>query len=230
MHRRQVLLAGLGAALLPQFACSGGQAATPPPPPSGFVDGFDVLDEDRWSTGEPHTLGRTDIQPGNVHVADGQLRLDLPGNELSGAELRTVSALSPGTSRARIRLANSPDSVTGFFLYSPPDFAREVDIELYNREAGRARLTTYSGGALTKTVEVELPFDPTADFHDYAITLYPGNVEFYADGNVLGAWSAGVPSEPMNLYLNAWYPAWLGGSPGSEDTAVLVDSVSFAPN
>jgi len=37
---------------------------------------------------------------------------------------------------------NAPTSVTGLFLYAPPDLAHEIDIELYNQPAGRIRFTT----------------------------------------------------------------------------------------
>lgn len=227
MRRRQFILAGLSAAVITQTAACGSGRAVAPPPSRGFTDTFDSVNDDRWTPGAPHTLGRTEIHPENVTIADGQLRLALPGQRLSGAELRTVATLPTGTSRARIKVADCPDSVTGFFLYAPPDYAHEVDIELYNRPAGHARLTTYDGGKLTRTAELDLPFDPTADFHDYAIALAADAVEFYADGQLLTAWSGGVPSEPMNLYLNAWYPAWLGGTSTPVDTAVWVDSVSF---
>ncbi|MBN9794409.1 hypothetical protein DMP17_38375 [Pseudonocardia sp. TMWB2A] len=227
IQRRTFLLAGFNAALLTHMSCGSNR---PLASVSGFADDFETLSTDLWTTGEPHTLARTEMLPTNVTVVDGKLHLNLPGGDLTGAELRSVAALPAGTCRARIKAADSPDSVTGFFLYAPPDFAHEVDIELYNRTAGHARLTTYAGGELTKTVEVDLPFDPVADFHDYAIATFPRGVEFYADGQLLGSWAAGVPIDPMNFYLNAWYPTWLGGVPAREATAVVVDSASFTPH
>jgi hypothetical protein len=33
----------------------------------------------------------------------------------------------------------------------------------------------------------------------------------------------------MSLYFNAWYPAWLGGTPSPDGAATLVDAVTVTP-
>ncbi|MFC5061555.1 glycoside hydrolase family 16 protein [Actinomycetospora atypica] len=194
-----------------------------------FVDTFDRLDEVRWTTGVPHQLGRSRIDPANVEVEPGILRLGLSAGALDGAELKTQGVVPRAVYRTRLMAAKAPDSVTGFFLYSPPDLAQEVDIELYNRADGTVRLTTYDAGKMTATRELTLGFDPTAGYHDYAIALTDAGVEFYADDVLLQAWSAGVPTTPMNLYLNVWYPQWLGGVPTPDSQATTVQMVSVLP-
>lgn len=232
--RKVLVLGSLLVLMASSGACSShgdepqANAAGAPSTPM-FVDDFDQLDTGRWMTGIPHQLGRSQIDPRNVAVSQGTLRLGLTGGKLDGAELRTQGAVPRGVYRARLMAANAPDSVTGFFLYSPPDLAHEVDIELYNRPEGRVRLTTYDAGKMTSTREVALPFDPTADDHEYAIALTSDGVEFYADSALLGSWSAGVPDAPMNLYLNTWYPQWLGGVPAPRDQATFVEQVSVQP-
>jgi beta-glucanase (GH16 family) len=163
------------------------------------------------------------MNPDNVKVRDGQLRLRMSPGVLDGAEVRTVAAAPAGVFEARIQLADVPTSVTGVFLYAPPDLAHEIDIELYNQPTGRARFTTYSGGKLTHTAEQALPFDPTADFHLYGIAQTPNGVEFYVDHTLMQAWDGGVPREPMNLYINTWYPQWLAGTPTATEQYTTVD-------
>ena len=64
---------------------------------------------------------------------------------------------------------------------------------------------------------------------EYRFDYGPGSVMFLVDGVPLRAWTTGVPSAAMNLYLNAWFPAWLAGTPPIERRATLVDSVEFRP-
>ncbi|MEU8232245.1 glycoside hydrolase family 16 protein [Actinoplanes sp. NPDC048967] len=195
-------------------------------PSMQFRDDFTTLDTGRWTAGKEHTLGRSVMKPGNVDVEDGMLRLKMSPGVLDGAEVKTVAAAPAGVLEARLKLADAPTSVTGLFFYAAPDLAQEIDIELYNQPAGRIRFTSYSGGALTHTSEQALPFDPTADFHLYGIASTPAGVEFYVDHELVEAWDGGVPREPMNVYLNTWYPQWLAGKPVSGVRYTIVDYVA----
>lgn len=204
-----------------------GQAATAVAA-TGFSDPFDGLDAGRWSVGD-HTLGRSRLDPANAVVAGGALELRHPAGSLDGAEVRTTALSRTGVYRARIRAAAAPSSLTGFFLYAAPDYASEVDIEILNDPAGTVLLSTYAGGRQTHTETRALGFDPTAAFHDYEIQLDRKAVTFRVDGVALRTWKTGVPTAPMALYVNSWFPAWLAGTP-SPGAATLVDRAEFAPS
>lgn len=195
------------------------QAAT------GFTDEFTSLDPARWVVGN-HALGRGRFDPADVSVSGGALALGLPAGRLDGAEVRTAAAFGPGTFRARLKVAAAPSSLTGFFLYAPPDYASEIDIEILDDPSGTVLLSTYAGGAQTHTETRSLGFDPTAAFHDYEIALDRKAVTFSVDGVALRTLRTGVPRAAMPLYLNAWYPAWLAGTPSPTGAATLVDAVS----
>jgi beta-glucanase (GH16 family) len=217
MPRLRLLL--LAALLVGMLAVSPAQAAT-----GGFTDDFASLDLSRWVVGS-HALGRGVLDPANVSVSGGALSLGLPAGRLDGAELRTAAAYSGGTFSARIRAAAAPSSLTGFFLYAPPDYASEIDIELVGSDV---LFTTYADGGQTHTERRPLGFDPTAAFHAYAITFDRKAVTFSVDGAALRTWRNGVPRAPMSLFLNTWFPTWLAGTP-SPGAATLVDQVSAAP-
>ena len=70
-----------------------------------------------------HALGRSQLSPGNVVVDNTTYRLNLPAGTTDGAEIRSTEQYKSGVVRARIKVANAPSSLTGFFLYSAPDFA-----------------------------------------------------------------------------------------------------------
>ena len=124
-----------------------------------------------------------------------------------------------------MKLADAPSSLTAFFLYKKPDYAQEIDIEIFNDSSRKVIFSTYAGGAMTHTVTSQLPFDATADFHEYTIEYGPGSARFLADGVQLQSWSNGVTRSSMYLFVNAWFPSWLAGERPTTDRYTYVDWV-----
>jgi beta-glucanase (GH16 family) len=193
--------------------------------PRATTDDFATLDARSW-TPTAHPLGRGTLAPANVAIASGRLALTLPAGGTDGAEVRSTAAYREGSFTARIRAARAPSSITGFFLYAPPDFASEIDVEILNDRTGTILLTTYAGGRETHHERRALAFDPTAVAHDYRIDWSAGAAAFAVDGRLLRRWTDGMPAAPMNLYLNAWFPRWLAGTAPLAPAATLVDRVT----
>ena len=40
---------------------------------------------------------------------------------------------------------------------------------------------------------------------------------------MLRRFTGGIPAAPMNLYLNAWFPEWLAGTPAPAGAPTRVD-------
>jgi hypothetical protein len=180
------------------------------------------LDSDRWEV-TSRDLGRGELAPENVTVEDGQLRLALPANTLNGGEIESKEDYGPGFYAARIKVPDASSSITGFFLYNPPDLESEIDIEIYNDSSRKVMFTTYAGGKQTHTETMELPFDPTEDFHDYAFFYDRNSVTFYVDGEPMKEFEGGLPSKQMKLHVNAWFPKWLDGEKPDSERYVYVD-------
>lgn len=191
-----------------------------------FRDDFDAFDESRWHKSD-HRLGRSDLRPDHVRVGSSKLRIKLPADTLEGGEIASRDLYGYGTYTVRMRVPNAPSSITAFFLYEPPDFEREIDIEIYNDSSRRAILTTYSGGSLTNMTTVKLPFDPRKGFHTYRIEYRPKAVRYYADGVRLKHFNTGLPADPMRVLVNAWFPTWLSGKAPAEDKYAIVDWVAY---
>lgn len=189
---------------------------------AGFSDPFTALDVQRWAIGD-HALGLGRFEPANVSVTGGALALTLPAGTLNGGEVRTNALWGSGTFRARMKASPASGSLSAFFLYAPPDYQSEVDIEIVGSSV---LFSTYAGGGQTHTETRPLGFDPTAAFHDYEIEFARKSVTFRVDGVALRTWKNGIPKAPMALYVNAWFPTWLGGLPPTVTTSTLVDSVS----
>lgn len=79
----------------------------------------------------------------------------------------------------------------------------------------------------TRSVEVQLGFDPSAAAHDYAIELDVAEVRFLADGILLARWSDGLPARPMRVLASAWWPSWPHGSAHAEMRHTIVERISL---
>lgn len=190
-----------------------------------FTDDFDAFDTTRWTRGD-HNLGRSYLNPDNVGVRGGNLEIKLPARTLEGGEIRSNYLYGYGSYAARIQVPNAPSSITGFFLYEPPDYASEIDIEIYNDSSRKMVIySTYAGGRQTHDQTLKLPFDPTKDFHEYRFDYTPTSLRFYADGQLMKEWTDGLPQNSMRLYVNAWFPTWLQGREPRTDKFVYVDSI-----
>src|SRR5262245_5056124 len=192
--------------------------------PVGFRDEFTSFNAKQWLR-VSRPFGHGAVDPANVGVSGGLLGVKLSAGKLDGGEMRSTNLYRYGSFRARMKIANAPSSLTAFFLYRKPDFAQELDIELFNDSSGRVMLSTYAGGAQTNTVTKSLGFDATADFHDYAIEYDPRLVRFLVDGVELQRWTTGVTQSTMYLFVNAWFPFWLEGQRPSSDRYTYVDWV-----
>ena len=199
---------------------------------SNLSDGFDSFDEATWSKGD-HNLGRSYLDPNNVGASGGNLEVKLPANSLNGGEIRSQGLYGYGSYTARMKLPNAPSSITGFFLYEPPDYASEIDIELYNDSSRKILFATYAGGKQTHRATLQLPFDPTEDYHDYAFFYDRNSITFYVDGEPMQTFEGGLPDRPMGLYVNSWFPTWLPGEePNSDRYAQVawIESLSASAN
>ena len=96
-----------------------------------------------------------------------------------------MEAFGFGRFEARVRVPHAPSSITGFFLYEPPDEAQEIDIEIFNDRTGRVMFTYYSAGHQVSRTH-ELPFDPTAGFHTYGFTMEPRG---WSSPSTVNVWS-----------------------------------------
>ncbi|MEJ7819926.1 MAG: glycoside hydrolase family 16 protein, partial [Rubrobacteraceae bacterium] len=191
---------------------------------AGLDEDFTSLDGNRWEAPSKN-LGRGSLKSGNVQVESGRLTIKIPAGSHDGGEIESKKLYQYGSYRARIKVADAPSSITGFFLYSPPDFENEIDVEIYNDHSRRILFTTYSGGVQTNTVTKKLPFDPTADFHEYRFDLSPDTAYFYVDGVRLQTFRDGLPAEPMKLFVNSWFPTWLPGEKQEKDSYTYIDWV-----
>ncbi len=193
---------------------------------ASFRDDFDSFDSSMWIRSS-HAMGHGTFDPRNVAAANGQLRLRIPAGTTDGAEIESMEYYGYGTYKARIRTADAPSSITGFYLYRSPDLHAEIDIEVYNDGTGAVDFVSYAGGKRTHYVGKDFAFDPSAEFHTYRFDYHPGALRFYVDGDLKQVWTDGIPDASMKLLVNTWFPGWLSGTAPETAKATRLDWISY---
>jgi beta-glucanase (GH16 family) len=197
-----------------------------------FIDNFDSFDTNRWYRGA-HSLGRGYLDPNNVgygrDARGSYLVLRLPANTYDGAEIGSNNRYKYGTYRVRMECPQAPGSLSTFFLYQ--DIAGgndEIDIEIFNDGTRRMSLTIWVAGTQTHSAQHTLTFDPSNGYHEYQIDFYSSGVRFYVDGQLLQEWASGLPTNPMRIMSNTWWPTWLSGSKPATDKKTYVDWIEYS--
>ena len=190
------------------------------------TDEFDLLDNSFWGLSNKQLAGTT-FTPNNVLIDNGILSIKLSKDSLSGGEVYSVDKQGYGIYEIRMKLPNVPSSITGFFMYYPPDFFSEIDMEVFNDSSGKLLLTTYAEGKVSNESKIQLGFDPTQDFHDYRFEYDENKIIFYVDDQLVDTFDSGIPKLGMQLMINCWYPKWLGQKPAKEDEILLIERVSY---
>ncbi|TLD29301.1 hypothetical protein PspLS_03947 [Pyricularia sp. CBS 133598] len=150
----------------------------------------------------------------------------VPSAELDSAR----SDLLWGSFRAGLKLTGDPGTCAAFFWYY--NDTQEIDMEFLSQEfdasknifpvnlvlqSRAAAEAGYNAQATGNFKKINLPFDPTREFHEYRMDFLPRRVIFYADGQPLAEMTGdAVPDHPGHLILQHWSNGntlWSGGPP-----------------
>ncbi len=97
-----------------------------------------------------------------------------------------------------------------------------VNLVLQSAESKKAG---FDASATKDFKRVNLPFDPTTDFHEYRFDYLEKKVVFYADGKELVQMDgSSVPTSPGHLLLSHWSngnPGWSRGPPKTDATTTI---------
>jgi beta-glucanase (GH16 family) len=223
-------------------------SASPTPVPGAFDDPLDALVASRWAFSD----GWANPAPFDCGwLADhgvfdgGQLVLSLDATPASGhpyasAELRSKARVGYGRVEARLKPAAREGVVTSFITYSGPEEETahdEIDFEFLGKDPTKVQLNYFAGGVGGHEQLVDLGFDASAGFHDYAFDWGPDGITWYADGRAIHAVTAAdgpLPSVAGKIMANLW-PAtgadeWAGTftAPATPVTAAY-ERIAFTP-
>ncbi len=216
-----------------------------------YRDDFETLDASRWEL-MTHSWGSNlaVFSPETAKVENGVLTISLlpapagttdpegVAKSFLGAEVRSRRTLTYGRVKARVKFARGSAVVSSLVtIYTPwpADNWNELDVECLGKapEGIQYNAQVYTGPPTTPPVTTAvsptpslfqdaLPFDPSADFHEYTIEWDPAGARFLVDGELRHTWTQNIRlmNLPQNILLTIWASSsagWAGAVAG--DTA-----------
>lgn len=144
----------------------------------------------------------------------------LPAKPYKGAEIRTHASFLYGRFEVRMRSAEMSGMLSSLFTFhDSPDLPQEwneIDIEHMGRYRDRTQFNIITPGTVNHELHVNLPFNPHADFHTYAIEWTPDYVAWHVDDvEIIRELRSHVQTliHPQKLMFNIWppdIPDWAG--------------------
>ncbi|KAI1331210.1 glycoside hydrolase, family 16 [Xylariaceae sp. FL0255] len=177
----------------------------------------------------------------SVVGSDAGLRLVVQSHIMDGlvpaAQVATIEEdYFYGTFRAGIKITDVPGTCSAFFWFQ--NNTQEIDMEFLSSEFNKSSNTfpvnlvlqskaAADGNSTGSHAIINLPFDPTTDFHEYRFDYLQNTVSFLADGVLLANLTGdGVPKTAGNILLSHWSNGNQGWSRGPP-TADAVTTVSY---
>jgi endo-1,3-1,4-beta-glycanase ExoK len=251
-------LAVLGVCSVPTLA-----QVAPAPLPS-FSDEFAIRSDDAvsltsrwqrsdgWTNGSPfnvgwladHVLFNPTSGPALNGSRDAKVVALLLNNirssrkPYSSGEYRTRLKASYGTVSGRIKPPKGSGVISSLFTYTGPsegDPWDEVDIEFLGRDTTKMQVNYFANGVGGHESTINLGFDASLAYHEYAFKWEPGSITWYVDGievhKEMGK-RGPLPTHPGRISVNLWagdntVASWLGQFRYSTPIYAYYDRVSY---
>jgi len=221
---------------------------------SAWQDDFDSLDTGRWLI-QLYTFPANgcNMRADNLRIDDSMLDIhvtratDTTDRKWDGGDLGDQQYRTYGLFRTRTKPSALKGSVSAFYIMNKWVATnwehKEIDIEFLGMNPTGIQLTTHdfqNGGTVWKSDSktVDLGFDFSRDFHEYAILWRPDTVFWFADGKLLHKTGKYVPQVGLETRMNFYVGnpdesgvlQWLGPIDTSGIPAVTrFDWVRFDP-
>jgi endo-1,3-1,4-beta-glycanase ExoK len=193
-----------------------------------FFDGLDTYDTARWqksngwSNGNPFNCGwRAD----HVSHSGGFMTLTLDnatctagcsGKPYASGEYQSLDVYGYGKFETRMKAAKSSGIVTSFFIYNGSPW-HEIDIEILGKNTTQIQTNYFTNGVGGHETVINLGFDASAGYHNYAIVWAAGSIKWYVDDVLIHTETGGrgpLPTVPGKIMVNLWpgtgVDGWLG--------------------
>lgn len=199
---------------------------------ASFVDELTFFDTSRWHAANWNNGGYfiNGWHPNQLSFADGRLAITLQADTAGlsaepavSGEYRTNGFYRYGLYQARLMPRATPGTVTGFFTYVGPDSGNphdEIDVEFKGDDTTKLYVNYWTNGVEHPTT-INLGFDASAAYHNYAFRWSATGIEWFVDG--LRVYSENgsrgpLPLTPGQLMFNHW--GAIGTWPWSSDYVV----------
>ena len=195
-----------------------GGTCNPAPSVVNNLDGDDSNwhKADGWSNGGMFNTGwRAD----HANINQGYLTLQLDnqacprscsGKPYASGEYRTNRFYGYGLYEVRFKAAKGDGLLSSFFTYTgksdnnPHD---EIDIEILGKNPRQMQINYFTGGKGHHEAMIDLGFDASADFHNYAISWEKDSISWFVDGKKVHTETGSrgpLPTHPGRIMANLW--------------------------
>ncbi|MEU3281738.1 beta-glucanase [Streptomyces antibioticus] len=188
-----------------------------------FVDNLASFDTGRWHKADNWTNGsmfNAGWRADHTWFSGGVMGIDLDnatcpsgcsGRPYASGEYRSNDLFTYGRFEARLQAVKRPGTVTGFFTYTGPSDGQpwdEIDVEILGKNTTQMQTNYFTHGVGGHETVINLGFDASAGFHDYAVEWWnQGTINWFADGRLVhqenGSRGA-LPTHPMRIMTNIW--------------------------
>jgi endo-1,3-1,4-beta-glycanase ExoK len=215
---------------------------------TGFVESFQHLSHDRWYISDGWANGdyqSCEWRADAITTIRNDMRLTLSDRggkvrPLGCPEIRTNAVLGYGLYEARIRSAAGSGLNTAFFTYvGPPTGSAEhdeIDFEFLGKDPHTVSINHFTNGKPYDGKVIELGFDASQAFHNYAFEWTPDRIRWYVDEKVVSETPDGakIPRNPGRLYFSLWSgsaveDAWMGPFRYTNPATADVEWVAYTP-
>lgn len=195
-----------------------------------------------WSNGEHQSC---EWRKNAVDMTDFVLTMTLSdkGGELRDigcGEIQSKERFGYGRYEARMKTAVGSGLNTAFFTYIGPGVKEpehdEIDFEFLGAHPGTVDVTHWTNGKVHEAKRVELGFDPSQEFHDYAFEWSKDKIIWYVDGEKVHESAADheIPRNEQKIYFSLWSGGksvndWLGPFRYKGPVSAEVEWVKFTP-
>jgi beta-glucanase (GH16 family) len=152
------------------------------------------------------------------------------------SEYKTYDTYHYGKYEVRMKAAKNIGVVSSFFTYTGPAFGTawdEVDIEFLGKDTTKVQLNYFTDGIGGHEKLVELGFDASEDFHDYAFEWRADSIKWYIDGQLVHTATDNLPVTPGKIMMNLWNGTgvddWLGHYDGGSPITAEYEWMKFTP-
>ncbi|MCP4674176.1 MAG: glycoside hydrolase family 16 protein [Deltaproteobacteria bacterium] len=189
------------------------------------------------------------------YVEDGNLNMVLINDSSGGilsAAIQTRQEFLYGRWEARIKPSSVPGVLNSLYTIDWDDMStpgsgsdgtkQEIDIEFltysFTEGGGEVHFAVHAEGleSMNTNPDIELPFNPSDDFHVWGFEITPERIDWFVDDTVLLTYEyASNPitiDEPYQLKLNVWTSEqWVNGPPEPDvRSTYLIDWIRFIPH
>ncbi|GAB6090562.1 beta-glucanase [Spirochaeta dissipatitropha] len=161
---------------------------------------------------------------------------DVPGSspQYKSGEYRSRNFYSYGLYEVKMKAAKGDGLVSSFFIYTGPSDNNpwdEIDIEILGKDTRVMQTNYFTNGVGGKEVYIDLGFDASEDFNEYAFEWLPDEINWFVNGELVHTEDGSkgkIPDTPAKIMVNLWPGTGVDAWTGSFDDSVLPVTAEYA--